>query len=179
MPLSGGSWVHCFMFMQLRKNQRMSALPLAERPPCEKEAFVWRECMKEFDYMPDKNISKCDDPRKTYYACINDWRRQSVADKSVPAAPATFTIPRDCVGVSEKLRQCMEIYMFNTEHCTSEMTNLQRCVAKFDPYVAAVVADAENEERRRQVLDRARLEGLISLEKSAMPRSWRNLWGLL
>jgi hypothetical protein len=161
----------------------MAQTQSSDRPPCETEAFIWRECMKEFDYMPDKGVKRCDDPRIAYFACMNTWRQSDAAKADAAKLQAhsntAFGMPRDCVGFSEKLRQCMEMNMFNTEHCKLEMHELQHCVAKYDPYVAAVVADDEQVAKRKRLVELARLEGIIALERAAAPRTWRNLWGLI
>eukprot|EP00744_Colponema_vietnamica_P033165 GILI01054342.1.p1 GENE.GILI01054342.1~~GILI01054342.1.p1 ORF type:complete len:153 (+),score=28.57 GILI01054342.1:50-508(+) len=101
--------------------------------PCKTESVMWRECLKTYDYGPEKPEKECEKERGRYYSCIRDWRTNQGLKYE---AGKEFVLPTTCSGFAQNLHNCMMINMFEMQKCTSEMAKLRVCVAKFDPEVA-------------------------------------------
>ena len=112
--------------------------------PCEVEAGTWRECLKVFEYGPDRPKSACNDQRVRYYRCINAWRAKEQGPPILsPIAASGFQIPPKCAGKAEKLHHCMMMSMFEAEKCVDASLQLKICVAAVDPFVRSALDDDE------------------------------------
>uniref|UniRef100_A0A7S1MEU3 CHCH domain-containing protein n=1 Tax=Neobodo designis TaxID=312471 RepID=A0A7S1MEU3_NEODS len=98
--------------------------------PCRDEAALWRRCLKEDDYSPDRNLKKCDGFRDTYYSCLSSWREQD--GKQAPPADG---FPPECSQFAARLQGCMAANQYVVEPCREEMDQLNQCTAKYDPNV--------------------------------------------
>ncbi|KEG11377.1 hypothetical protein DQ04_02681000 [Trypanosoma grayi] len=100
--------------------------------PCAVEATLWRSCLKEFDYGPDRPKGACEKQRVGYYNCIKGWsqRQKDAYDY------AKFNLVDACAQQAEKLHQCMMVSMFEVSSCQEPMAQLKRCAARHDPEVA-------------------------------------------
>lgn len=112
--------------------------------PCAKLALVWRQCLKEDDYSPDRDFSKCDSQREGYYTCLNAWR----ATQGAPpvAKTADFEVHPKCAQYSARLETCMKMSMFQVSECQQEMGQLRKCAATHDSNVREALkyeADAQ------------------------------------
>ncbi|PBJ74841.1 hypothetical protein BCY84_12210 [Trypanosoma cruzi cruzi] len=105
--------------------------------PCAVESTLWRSCLKEFDYGPDRPKGACEKQRAGYYACIRAWRERQneVYDYN------RFNLVKECAKEAEKLHQCMMVNMFEASRCQETMTQLKRCAARHDPEVRRALAD--------------------------------------
>lgn len=101
-------------------------------PLCAVESVLWRECLKNYDYSPDKPQSACETQRGGYYACIKNWRETS---EKKPYDPKDFELSPECRHEAEKLHNCMMYSMFEVSKCRKEMALLKRCAARKDPEV--------------------------------------------
>ena len=103
---------------------------MPETSPCKQEAFVWRHCLKEDDYSPDRNLAKCQGFRDAYYSCLSDWRvKEGVSDSQ------RDTFVAQCTGYTSRLQACMQANQFQLEQCRKEMDELSVCTAEHDPQV--------------------------------------------
>ena len=107
--------------------------------PCQSESVMWRECLKIYDYGPEKPEKDCEKERGRYYTCIKSWRTETTGKKA--DAARDFTMHPDCAGYSQNLHNCMMINMFEMNKCTNEMTLLRMCGARFDKSIAAALED--------------------------------------
>nr|CCC92627.1 conserved hypothetical protein [Trypanosoma congolense IL3000] len=97
--------------------------------PCAVEATLWRSCLKDFDYGPDRPKGACDTQRLGYYACIKDWTSRQQQEKY---NYTKFNLVDACVEEAEKLHQCMMTGMFEISNCKEAMAQLKRCGARHD-----------------------------------------------
>ena len=98
--------------------------------PCDNEAFVWRSCLKQDDYNPDRDHTLCDKKKDAFHVCMQKWRSLN------PSLPGeTFGLAAECSGFSEKLHACMKLKLFQVEQCTDEMARLKECSLLHDPAV--------------------------------------------
>lgn len=157
--------------------------------PCAWEAEDWRDCLKQDDYMPDRDMKKCDKKRKTFYDCTKAWRAKqpqptqmqptgnssSAANKSAPTKTLIgSTLPELCSGLADKLRVCMEMSMFETGKCQREMTWLRECVGRIDPEVGGIVAELAAEEANSKSREDEALQ--IPQLSHMEQKSWHELW---
>lgn len=137
----------------------MSAVAKAEATPCAVESKLWRECLKQYDYGPDRPKGACESHRTQFYACMKTWTMET---QQKPYSYTQFQLPQSCGHEAEKLHECMMMNMFEVSHCQRDMTLLKRCAAQHDP------------EARKY------LEGdpaIANLAKSAdNATGWRYLW---
>ncbi|EAN89605.1 hypothetical protein TcCL_NonESM05645 [Trypanosoma cruzi] len=125
--------------------------------PCAVESTLWRSCLKEFDYGPDRPKGACEKQRAGYYACIKAWRERQneVYDYN------RFNLVKECAKEAEKLHQCMMVNMFEASRCQETMTQLKRCAARHDPEVRRALADDPT---------------LIMSEEEEEPQGIKRLW---
>lgn len=107
--------------------------------PCKAESTMWRECLKIYDYGPEKPEKECEKERGRYYSCVKEWRVKETG-QTAPAGKE-FMIGRDCSGLAQSLHNCMMINMFETGKCQKEMLELRICTAKHDKSVAATLEE--------------------------------------
>lgn len=141
--------------------------------PCVPERELWRNCMKRNDYQPDRDLRSCNETRADYYTCINAWRAANPPPKD--RAPVGTVHPL-CTGLSDRLRTCMEIYMFETHRCQNEMARLRECVATVDKEVSSVKADWDADSKKRQDAEMAEKAGLSPGGTPAQQAIWSELW---
>lgn len=112
--------------------------------PCSLDATLWRECLKTFDYGPDKPQSACEKQRHSYYQCIKQWRSSKAEAPGSAAAPYKssdfYTTPK-CARQAEKLHVCMMTGMFEMANCREPMLELKACGYRNDPQVRQALAD--------------------------------------
>lgn len=106
--------------------------------PCAVEAKLWRECLKTFDYGPDRKQDACAAQRDGFYTCLKSWTSRT---QDRPYDHRQFELSKDCARESEKLHQCMMMNMFDVSQCQREMTWLKKCAAKNDVHVQRSLAD--------------------------------------
>ena len=131
--------------------------------PCRSETLMWRECLKGFDYGPERPDAECNRERVRYYACMKEWRTTQDPKKAaaVPdtsnnvvkgsihpsTAPTTgaaafhATMPGDCTRFSNALHNCMMISAFEAAKCRDEMLHLRVCASKYDKSVARALEE--------------------------------------
>eukprot|EP00758_Cryptobia_borreli_P006923 Tbor_TRINITY_DN5222_c0_g3::TRINITY_DN5222_c0_g3_i1::g.16361::m.16361 len=117
----------------------MTSSPKVEetgQSPCRLESLMWRECLKLYNYGPEKPETACEKERVRYYACQKSWR-ETLPD----AQPVSFTLPPACHAQSNALHNCMMINMFEVAKCQTEMTALRVCVGSCNPEVEAALMD--------------------------------------
>lgn len=158
------------------KQKKFDISPITNSP-CSVESVDWRECLKEGDYMPDRDLKKCDPQRRKFYDCMKEWRaKQPPLQPGQPgsASKAPGTVPELCSGLTDKLRVCMEMQMFGTLKCQREMDALRECVARLDPEVKGVVEEYKMEQAQRE-REQDELLGIPQLSQ-AEQKSWMKLW---
>lgn len=104
----------------------------SESAPCAVHSKLWRECLKEYDYGPDRPKGACESQREKFYGCVKGWTAHTQKTKY---SYAQFELPKSCGHEAEKLHQCMMINMFEVSHCQRDMAVLKRCAARNDPEV--------------------------------------------
>lgn len=109
----------------------MSAAP-QDPAPCAIPSRLWRECLKEYDYGPDRPKGACESQRTRFYDCVKDWTART---QSKQYSYTQFELPKACGHEAEKLHQCMMMNMFEVSHCQRDMAVLKRCAARADPEV--------------------------------------------
>jgi hypothetical protein len=126
---------------------------------------MWRECLKNFDYGPERPEAECNRERVRYYACTREWRTKqepqanpSAAGTAAPSPvkgslhPSTAptggsnlafnaTMPGDCTTYSNALHNCMMIGAFEAAKCRDEMLLLRVCASKFDKSIARALEE--------------------------------------
>lgn len=158
------------------KQKKFDISPITNSP-CSLESVEWRECLKEGDYMPDRDMKKCDQQRRCFYECIKAWRAKQVPLKpGQPGAQARAPgmVPELCSGLTDKLRSCMEMQMFETLKCHREMNLLRECMAKVDPEVHGVLEEFKQEQLRKEREE----DDILGIPQMSMAeqRSWTRLW---
>ena len=108
--------------------------------PCELDAKLWRECLKAFDYGPDRKKGACDTQRYRYYDCLKDWNKTSGHEYDYKK----FQVHESCSPQALELHECMKVSTFDVERCQPQLLKLKTCSARHDPYVRSALA--ENEE---------------------------------
>ncbi|EPY32272.1 hypothetical protein STCU_01937 [Strigomonas culicis] len=106
--------------------------------PCAVEAALWRVCLKEYDYGPDRPKGACELQRGKYYGCLKEWTNRT---QEKQYSYKNFEMTSQCAHEAEKLHQCMMMNMFEVSHCQKDMTVLKRCAAAHDPEVRRSLAD--------------------------------------
>jgi hypothetical protein len=108
--------------------------------PCSLDATLWRECLKTFDYSPDKPKGACEKQRGSYYSCMKDWRGKSGA-----AAYSTkdFQTTDQCRKEAETFHTCMMSGMFEIANCKQAMLRFKACGYRNDEQVRKALADDE------------------------------------
>ncbi len=141
----------------------------SDAPPCAAEAKLWRECLKKFDYGPDRKKGACDTDRFRYYDCIKDWSNKG----GHPYDPKKFQVADACAAEALELHDCMKITMFDVERCLPQTLKLKVCSAKQDPMIMASLR--ENEE----VQEALRNEKVLGLKaaKTKLERMWDVITG--
>ncbi|EPY38001.1 hypothetical protein AGDE_05932 [Angomonas deanei] len=131
----------------------------AESSPCEIESTLWRECLKQFDYGPDRPKNACEGQRNKYYGCIKTWTKET---QQREYSYKDYELSEECSHEADRLHQCMMINMFEVSRCQNEMTLLKRCGAKHHPEIQkALTGDV----------------ALHNLENSVdASTGWRRLW---
>lgn len=120
--------------------------------PCAVEAKLWRECLKEFDYSPDRPKGACEGQRVQFYSCIKGWRTRTAApadaSKAGTSASSTprahyrdFQLAEECAFDGEQLHNCMMVNAFEVSKCQPQMTLLKRCSAKHDTEARRYLSD--------------------------------------
>lgn len=109
-----------------------SSAAVEDPAPCAVEATLWRECLKEFDYGPDRPKGACESQRDRYYSCIKSWTTRTQGSSY---SYKKYEMTKECSHEAEKLHQCMMINMFEVSRCQQDMALLKRCAAKHDPEV--------------------------------------------
>lgn len=104
--------------------------------PCAVEAKIWRECLKDFDYGPDRPKGACERQRTGYYSCIKEWTSRT---QKKEYSYKNFETVKECAHETEKLHHCMMMSMFEVSRCQHEMTLLKRCSAIHDKSVRAAL----------------------------------------
>ena len=153
-------------------------LVVTRNSPCSQEGNDWRECLKEDDFMPDRDLKKCEKFRKCFYDCVKAWRaKQEPLKPGQPGAASKVpgSTPELCSGLTDKLRVCMEINMFETAKCQREMGALRECMARVDPEVAAVNKELQEDLAKHEAMqeDMLRVPQLTQMEQQV----WTKLWG--
>lgn len=139
---------------------------MSDRSPCSVEAEAWRECLKGYDYMPDSGReTQCDAGRKLYYQCLGNFRSQTSTPPDHISLP--FKLRPECGLEGEKFYSCMSQHAFDYFCCKDQMCVLRKCVARYDPEVAALLAEDEQ--------SKASLEDA----KGQPPRKLGTFWGYL
>jgi hypothetical protein len=124
-----------------------------QKAPCGVEAMVWRECLKGFDYGPDRKKGACDTQRFKYYDCIKRWNDV----EGHPYDPKKFQVPDACSPQALELHDCMKISMFDISRCQPQALRLKTCSARHDPLVmAALVENEEVQEMLKQEKEKAK-----------------------
>ncbi|CAC9497827.1 hypothetical protein conserved [Leishmania donovani] len=108
--------------------------------PCAVPSKLWRECLKQYDYGPDRPKGACEAHRTKFYDCVKDWTART-QHKSY--SYTQFELPKSCGHEAEKLHQCMMMNMFEVSHCQRDMAVLKRCAARADPEVRKYLQDDE------------------------------------
>ncbi|KAG5476549.1 hypothetical protein LSCM1_04264 [Leishmania martiniquensis] len=108
--------------------------------PCAIPSKLWRECLKEYDYGPDRPKGACEAQRTKFYACVKEWVART-QNKSY--SYKNYELPKSCSHEAEKLHQCMMMNMFEVSHCQRDMAVLKRCAARADPEVRKYLHDDE------------------------------------
>ncbi|CAG9576578.1 conserved hypothetical protein [Leishmania major strain Friedlin] len=108
--------------------------------PCAVPSTLWRECLKQYDYGPDRPKGACEAHRTKFYDCVKDWTART-QHKSY--SYTQFELPKSCGHEAEKLHQCMMMNMFEVGHCQRDMAVLKRCAARVDPEVRKYLQDDE------------------------------------
>lgn len=171
--------------------------------PCGYEAEEWRECLKQDDYMPDRDLKKCDKKRRAFYDCTKAWRASQPAvntnqqdsssssgffggwiggggnnkNNSVTKENSQTPVgglPELCSGLADKLRVCMEMSMFETAKCQREMTWLRECVGRVDPEVRGIVNEMDEEAKRLRKGEDDVLQ--IPQLTHMEQKAWHDLW---
>jgi hypothetical protein len=101
--------------------------------PCADESFVWRQCLKEDNYSPDRNFKKCEAKRSAFYSCLAEWRTTEGVKAAEVQRDENF-VP-ECQGYAAKLHGCMKLRRFVIDECAVEMDDLKKCTAEHDPAV--------------------------------------------
>jgi len=104
------------------------ASTVASSSPCASEASTWRECLKGFDYSPDRQVGACGPSRDEYYSCIRLFRISQGVNPDVETA---YKLPKECVKPSEELHECMMTNAHMVAKCRSKMDTLTKCHQKF------------------------------------------------
>ena len=131
--------------------------------PCNVEAVLWRECLKTFDYSPERPKSACELQRGNYYKCIKQWKQRTTG---APYDPSTFFLHAKCSNESEKLHQCMMMSMFEVSGCTGPMLALKACGYEHDASIREALS--EDVDVLRAVEER---------QKKANSGGLRKVWG--
>lgn len=128
-------------------------MPVVEEQnaPCNVESVLWRECLKTFDYSPERPKSACETQRGQYYKCIKQWKQRTTG---TPYDPSTFYLNPKCSNESEKLHQCMMMSMFEVSGCQGPMLALKACGYENDPSIREALS--EDADVLRAVEDRRR-----------------------
>ena len=133
--------------------------------PCELDAKLWRECLKEFSYGPDRPKGACDTERFRYYDCIKAWSKEQGATYD----QKHFQVHDACAAEALSLHDCMKVSMFDIDRCLPQSLKLKVCSAKHDPLVRSALH--ENEEV---------MTALAKEQRSLRPSSrLEQLWGLV
>ncbi|CBH13957.1 hypothetical protein, conserved [Trypanosoma brucei gambiense DAL972] len=139
------------------------SVPVVDPAPCAVEATLWRSCLKEFDYGPDRPKGACENQRLGYYSCIKDWtakQGEGLYDYR------KFNLIGACAGEAEKLHQCMMVGMFEISNCKEPMAELKRCGARHDVAV-------------RQALEGDSALQAVDEEPQGIKRMWYHAIGKL
>lgn len=116
--------------------------------PCGVDASLWRECLKTFDYSPERPQGACEKQRGAYYSCIKDWKLKTTGEKY--QAKDFYTHPK-CKHEAETFHNCMMMRMFEVSNCKDSMVAFKACGARNDPSIAQALSDdAEVQEYLRQ-----------------------------
>ncbi|KAG8343460.1 hypothetical protein ERJ75_000244200 [Trypanosoma vivax] len=98
--------------------------------PCALEAALWRSCLKEFQYGPDRPKGACEKERVGYYSCIKEW--SVLESPTQPYNSRKFNLVPECAREAEQLHHCMMTGMFEVGNCAEAMARLKRCGARHD-----------------------------------------------
>ncbi|CUG90831.1 Hypothetical protein, putative [Bodo saltans] len=107
--------------------------------PCALDASLWRECLKTFDYSPEKPQGACEKQRGSYYACMKDWRGKT----GVAYSAKDFQTTDKCSKEAETFHTCMMSGMFEIANCKSAMLRLKACGYRNDESIRKALADDE------------------------------------
>lgn len=108
-----------------------------EASVCKVEANVWRECLKRYDYGPERPKGECDKQRDHYYSCLKAWKSSRGEKYNYRDYD---TVPQ-CVRQSQRFHECMMYAMFEVNKCREFMLELKRCAARYDPEIRAILSD--------------------------------------
>lgn len=145
--------------------------------PCVPERTSWRACMAANDYQPDRDLRNCNETRESYYGCLNAWRKQNPQPTN-DQRQRVGVLHSLCVGINDKLRTCMEIYMFETHRCQKEMQELRECAGKVDKDVRSATLDMEKDLKKKWEKEQAELAGTAMApgQTPAQAAIWAELW---
>jgi hypothetical protein len=139
-------------------NNTAVSIAASDQAPCALDASLWRECLKTFDYSPDKPKEACERQRASYYTCMKDWRSKSGTSYS---AKDFYTTPK-CSKEAETFHSCMMSGMFEIANCRRAMLKLKACGYRNDENVRRALSDdevlafvaAEDANKRRRWFDK-------------------------
>lgn len=105
--------------------------------PCAVDATLWRECLKTFDYSPERPKGACEKQRGSYYTCMKDWRQKS----GTPYDAKDFHTTEKCSREAETFHTCMMSGMFDIANCRMAMLKLKACGYRNDETIRRALAD--------------------------------------